>query len=53
MHPTGGPGTRDDEYCYKCTACPGGYFQFHDPAHPACTEVKQPSHFAADDRGWN
>jgi hypothetical protein len=51
MHPTGGMGTRDDEYCYKCTACPGGYFQFHDDAHPACTEVPQDPHIVLDGRG--
>lgn len=48
-HPTGGMGTKDAEYCYRCTNCPGGYFQFHDPAYPACTEVVQPPHFIADD----
>ena len=52
MHPTGGYGG-DQAYCYRCTVCPGGYHQFYDPAYPACTEVKQPPHVAADDRGWN
>lgn len=53
MHPTGGQGTRDAEYCYKCTNCPGGYFQFHLSEHPACTEVAQPPHFTLDGRGWS
>lgn len=51
MHPTGGAGTRDDEYCYRCTNCPGGYFQFHDPAHPPCVVVEQPPHVVADGKG--
>lgn len=51
MHPTGGLGTRDDVYCYKCTRCPGGYFQFFDEAHPACTEVPQPPHVIAEGKG--
>lgn len=45
MHPTGG-------YCYRCTQCPGGYFQFHHDEHPACTEVPQPPHVAAEGKGW-
>lgn len=52
MHPTGGYGGDDQAYCYRCTRCPGGYFQFHDDAHPACTEVVQEPHVVADGRGW-
>jgi len=53
VHPTGGIGTRDDEYCYKCTVCPGGYFQFYLDGYPNCTEVPQPPHIAAAGRGDN
>lgn len=53
VHVTGGLGTRDDEYCYKCTRCPGGYFQFHHPDHPHCTEIPQGSHQILDGRGEN
>ena len=52
MHPTGGYGGDEQAYCYRCTACPGAYFQFHDDAYPACTEVKQEPHVVLDGRGW-
>lgn len=50
-HPTGRG--RDNEYCYKCTECPGGYHEFYRSEYPACTEVKQPPHVVDDSRGWN
>lgn len=53
VHVTGGAGTRDDEYCYKCIVCPGGYFQFAKVDHPHCTEVKNEPHVAFDGRGTN
>lgn len=52
-HPTGGLGTRDDEYCYRCTNCPGGYFQFHLDEYPPCVSVETPPHVVADDKGWD
>lgn len=51
VHVTGAPGTRDDEYCYRCQVCPGGYFQFHDPAYPNCTEAPHAPHVVADGKG--
>lgn len=51
FHPTGGFGTRDDEYCYRCTNCPGGYFQFHSEEHPACIERDREPHVVADGKG--
>lgn len=50
-HPTGGIGTRDDEYCYRCINCPGGYFQFHRDEHPPCVVVEMPPHAVADGKG--
>ena len=50
-HPTGGHGASDAEYCYKCTNCPGGYFQFHNEAHPPCVTVEQEPHVIADGKG--
>lgn len=51
MHPTGGSGTRDDEYCYRCTNCSGGYFQFHREDSPPCVVVEQPPHTIAEGKG--
>ena len=51
MHPTGGRGRRDAAYCYQCTNCPGGYFQFFDPAYPPCVAVEQPPHVVAEGKG--
>lgn len=52
-HSTGGGSiVKDDQaYCYKCTRCPGGYFQFHDDRYPACVVVEQPPHVIADGKG--
>lgn len=50
-HPVGRGNVDDGTYCYKCIDCPGGYFQFHDDAHPACIEVVQEPHVVADGRG--
>ncbi len=53
MHPTGHGNVDSGEYCYKCTVCPGGYFQYYIPGERGCTEVKQPPHFALDGKGWD
>lgn len=53
VHVTGRPGTRDNEYCYRCTVCPGGYFDYYLPEYPNCTEIPQEPHVAFDGRGSN
>ena len=50
MHPTGGFGRHDDEYCYRCTSCPG-YFQFYRDDSPPCTVVEKPPHVVAEGKG--
>lgn len=50
-HPTGGIGRGDDAYCYRCTNCPGGYFQFHLEEHPPCVVIEQEPHVVMEGRG--
>lgn len=50
-HPTGGYGRGADAYCYKCTNCDGGYFQFHRDDCPPCVLVEQPPHVIAEGKG--
>ena len=53
-HPTGSRpgGVKDDqEYCYKCKDCPGGYHQFYDPAHPGCQVIEPEPHMVATGKG--